>query len=622
MLNTFFRSPDTLLGRLQLFAIRVFLICPLKAVAPMAVVYWIVQVFPALDASLSWSRRRYRPWPWQVASRLSTVLRLWLAIEVLFYFFYQFKRLQLQRRSCYQPQLQPGKPWELFCRIAKMLTDIQAGGNLGRIGSTHRLRHSPQITPASSAEDLQTFFVHRNDSNVEQLLRQWDFEDHSPSGSVELSAPVSTLLDEAQVLALARAEVSGWFLDPETNERWPVSRLGELQQGNIAEWLAWAFFNSDLSSVLPSRQLELDQLVQGILDLVRMPLQLGYNPNVRSMRLTMDKIISEHRPLAYYPMIEDWLLQGLGYLQRRSGSLTYWYRPPATPQGELHLPFVLCHGIGVSLLQYLTLIKQFLKVRGSDRRALFLVSLPHIFMRVNEDVPSSAQTVSAIVDMLTAWGVSAAHFVGHSFGSVVVSWMVRSAPAMVKTATFIDPVCFLLIKPDVCYNFVYRKPKTPTQLVLSYFGSRDLYIAYSIMRNFFWNQNVLWAEDLRMPALVVLSGKDSIVPSHSVHRYLMAHAQRRRMRGRLRLLWFPDLGHGEFTVGRAGALATQKIVGRMLSMEAAECEAPAREPQEQSRSVESEPFVQRLHEWTRGALEPRVRTQRQSHREVQARMRR
>ena len=162
-------------------------------------------------------------------------------------------------------------------------------------------------------------------------------------------------------------------------------------------------------------------------------------------------------------------------------------------------------------------------------------------MRIKDDVPSSAEMVACLRDMLASWGKPVAHFVGHSFGSLLVAWMVLREPSMVSMATFMDPVCFLLIKPDVCFNFMYREPETPTQLLIHYFVSRELYIAHSLSRNFFWNQNLLWPEDLLCPALVVLSGQDSIVPAHSVRRYLAAFKRRRE--SKLRTLWFIGMVH-------------------------------------------------------------------------------
>ena len=42
-----------------------------------------------------------------------------------------------------------------------------------------------------------------------------------------------------------------------------------------------------------------------------------------------------------------------------------------------------------------------------------------------------------------------AHFVGHSFGTFVMSWVIRRRPDLVKFATFTDPVCFRLHSPDL-----------------------------------------------------------------------------------------------------------------------------------------------------------------------------
>merc|ERR1712194_559411 len=146
--------------------------------------------------------------------------------------------------------------------------------------------------------------------------------------------------------------------------------------------------------------------------------------------------------------------------------------------------------------------------------------------------------------------------------------MVQLAPTRVLALTFIDPVCFMLAKPDVAYNFMYRKPASPTQLLLYYFVSKELYIAHSLAKNFFWRQCILWPEQLPpgAPTLVVLSGNDSIVPTHSVRRYLAAYSQK-NPECDLQVLYFSDLGHGEINFGPRGAEATGKILDTMILME-------------------------------------------------------
>lgn len=46
-------------------------------------------------------------------------------------------------------------------------------------------------------------------------------------------------------------------------------------------------------------------------------------------------------------------------------------------------------------------------------------------------VPGIEQTVESFAHMLRAHGVHRASFVGHSFGSICVSWMVKHRPHLV-----------------------------------------------------------------------------------------------------------------------------------------------------------------------------------------------
>jgi hypothetical protein len=57
---------------------------------------------------------------------------------------------------------------------------------------------------------------------------------------------------------------------------------------------------------------------------------------------------------------------------------------------------------------------------------------------------------------------------------------------MVASALLVDPIVFLLCEKDVCYNFVYREPKTWVELVLQYFASREIHIAKTLRRHFKW----------------------------------------------------------------------------------------------------------------------------------------
>jgi hypothetical protein len=108
----------------------------------------------------------------------------------------------------------------------------------------------------------------------------------------------------------------------------------------------------------------------------------------------------------------------------------------------------------------------------------------------------------------------------------------------------IDPIPILLHLPDVAFNFLYRQPSTANEWQLWYFASRDADVARVLGRHFFWQECVLWKEDI-LPSpppiptpnggasshsspsqkwsgsvAVSLSGKDQIVASSKVWSYL------------------------------------------------------------------------------------------------------
>eukprot|EP00931_Biecheleriopsis_adriatica_P041820 TRINITY_DN23858_c0_g1_i1.p1 TRINITY_DN23858_c0_g1~~TRINITY_DN23858_c0_g1_i1.p1 ORF type:complete len:687 (-),score=135.67 TRINITY_DN23858_c0_g1_i1:30-1940(-) len=596
-INRMWGEADTVLGAVQMFLIRLLMIWPLKAVAPLAYVYLMRQFIMKLRGTEVVKSRPAGLLPLVRSSifwGLRESLRLWMSLEALFFLYYHFKRWQLQHREANAPILPPGKPMEHLRRALETVKMIQVGGKIAepnlaleRMLSGSSLRafgrgRTPPLSPKSSAADLQEFLHSAvEESGTEQLLRDWQVSRSAAPSHFEPvaitdqdRAAIQQLADEAEVLALKHAEGSGWFLKmPARQERWPVSRLQELRRGNVDEWVAWAFFNCTADQLPESRRAEAQELTEEILEWMEVKLEPGYNSHVTAMRLTMDPIPSAHRPLIYYAVTQLTFSQiikiqvtGLGFNSHWSGTLHYWHRPGRAEASAKKVmpPIVFCHGIGVNVLPYRPLLNKMLD--RFPERSFFLISLPHISMRIKEEVPSSTEMVACLSDMLATWGFTSAHFVGHSFGSLPLAWMARKAPNLVSAMTFMDPVCFLLVKPDVCYNFMYRRPTDPTQLLINYFLAKELYIAHSLSRNFFWHQNQLWPEELPGPSLVVLCGRDSIVPTHSVRRYLISYKQRCNL-STLKVLWFPELGHGEINFGPVGEGACERIVSEMMLLE-------------------------------------------------------
>lgn len=325
-----------------------------------------------------------------------------------------------------------------------------------------------------------------------------------------------------------------------------------------------------------------DRICEEIQEWTEFKLPPGYNPKISSQMLT-----THHNPLrAYaYPavfyfvtqivlgQIQDVQLKYMKFVKHACGSLTYWYRPGHG------LPLVVCHGLGINLLPYLIFVRTLL-ANGFEDRPIFLLNFTNISMHVDERVPSSAEMVACIQDLLDRWDFKKAHFIGHSFGTVVLAWMVRRAKERVQCCTFIDPIVFLMYKPTLLYNFFFRTPSNATQQLVRDFIAKELFICHSVQRSWFWHESLLEFHDLRdIHAVVVLSAQDCLIPVDAIRRGLELYKMRFSID--TEFIWLESekygWGHGELNFGSPGARGWALIVERLRAMEdAAAHRAPFR----------------------------------------------
>ena len=93
----------------------------------------------------------------------------------------------------------------------------------------------------------------------------------------------------AQVQSAER--LTGWFH--------PAPTVA-VKRGNVIEWLLWALFSAKESDVQPEWDEELSEYVRMLEDALGRPLEPGRDDQVRSMRVSMDNVVSTHRPLLWY----------------------------------------------------------------------------------------------------------------------------------------------------------------------------------------------------------------------------------------------------------------------------------------------------------------------------------
>eukprot|EP00434_Breviolum_minutum_P005644 symbB.v1.2.004972.t4/scaffold288.1/size478366/2 len=116
-INTMWADEGTMLCNVQMAMVRLFMIWPLKAVTPVAYLYWAWRLIRTLSGK---SSRRVRPDGAMGLLRaaaswgLQELLSLMLGLEVLFFCYYRYKRAMLQEEPALPPRMAEGKP---FCSL-------------------------------------------------------------------------------------------------------------------------------------------------------------------------------------------------------------------------------------------------------------------------------------------------------------------------------------------------------------------------------------------------------------------------------------------------------------------------------------------------------------------------
>ncbi|KAJ7590911.1 hypothetical protein C8J56DRAFT_1013742 [Mycena floridula] len=368
-----------------------------------------------------------------------------------------------------------------------------------------------------------------------------------------------------------RNTLRNWF------RRAPFSSI---RMHEVKKWVYWSIFSCDMplpDQIPHSRRLVLDDAVELLQKRMGVLVPEGTSlGKVEPLRLTLDDVSISWRPLTFYALITsiNWCLKqryrwfwGLHY--DTYDELEYLIRRPSAWNSITGpRPIVVAHGLGLGLLQYTALVTDLVE-KFPDRPLLILIQ-PHIsqnifhprflkpFSRhemtgrlagllqelgwVSGESTTSQNEEKPIDDSLrTAQGVT---MLSHSNGSYCHAWMLKGFPEMISRSCFVDPVTFCSWEGDVCYNFVYRSCTTGIQILMRYFVGSELGVANLLQRHFDWSSNSLFFEDIPnakdpKKVLFVIGGKDAIVNTPRVIKYLSSHGIRKN-------LWVdPSARHGQ-----------------------------------------------------------------------------
>ncbi|EST09094.1 hypothetical protein PSEUBRA_001436 [Kalmanozyma brasiliensis GHG001] len=377
--------------------------------------------------------------------------------------------------------------WILTRRAAKqpppLSVEMQTLHTLLTKSLTAGLAPAPQGPAAGTRSRSNGQDGHISDKKVEQLLGIKAFE----------SRPVDQ--DDAKQ---RRERFRSWFLFAEPED---------IYEDNVREWLAWAFAARNLQDALADEKYA--SLLNDGLEMVKLRLgwpdmKKGYNPKVKAIRLTLDPVRTLHRPFGYYVVTNGvsfgtiaWLLLTKGFKWETDGKCTFLVKPAAKRgrDEKPSQPIVFLHGLGIGLGQYTSMLSYLAK----HKDGVVILIQPHIstniFSKYFLEPPSKDEQAQATISTLRRHNFNNVTTLSHSNGTMVLGWLLRTAPTMFNRNILVDPVSFCMWEGSVCYSFIHRRWASGIEALLGYFVGRELGVAHTIARRFLWFDMILWADE-------------------------------------------------------------------------------------------------------------------------------
>ncbi|KAI8903583.1 hypothetical protein EDD86DRAFT_96895 [Gorgonomyces haynaldii] len=286
--------------------------------------------------------------------------------------------------------------------------------------------------------------------------------------------------------------VQGWFFNAD---------IGKVRWGHLMEWAAYAFAGKDVDDLTPEQHLITEEICHKLNQKLRLGIktQVEEESDIQCMKHVLHRVQYVHHPLVYY-CATHLFLHNLAHVYLRynrfqfhqKDKIQYYMYDPKTKASESKSPIVYFHGIGAGLSLYIPFIRKMLTRYRYDRR-IILLHMPEIGQRIPNTSPifSKQEFVQGIQDIFKVHQIQKATFIGHSFGTICLAWIVNDCPQLVDACYFSDPVCFQLQEPDVCFNFVYRQPSNFFQIIVWFFAAREIGISSVLSRHFWWYASLL-----------------------------------------------------------------------------------------------------------------------------------
>lgn len=327
------------------------------------------------------------------------------------------------------------------------------------------------------------------------------------------------------LLSQNKNELTTWIIK---NNR--DTELAHISRNNMLKCLCFNIYFVKYKAIDNFMKDELDDLLYAIEDKVNHIFMTNNAPSniiVDYYKFGYNEIVSTYKPAILYSTLN--IIKHNVYLMlwkngftkyKTTNNIVYFYR-------EINKDFptaMFIHGLGFGITPYYSFI-----MKLADAYNVIIPILPNISnMEINgifDDItadklfPNYELIVSNFNEIFTNLNVSNVSIIAHSFGTIILSIILRDTTIFQKVdrKIFIDPVCFI----DDChkiFNYI-DKPDDRGSRLIKIFNAvvyNDIYVRYATQRFLYGPKYWVFNYELLSNTIVVLSSKDKIVPSKAI----------------------------------------------------------------------------------------------------------
>ncbi|KAJ9088163.1 hypothetical protein DSO57_1025828 [Entomophthora muscae] len=153
-------------------------------------------------------------------------------------------------------------------------------------------------------------------------------------------------------------------------------------------------------------------------------------------------------------------------------------------------------------------------------RQIYALELPCIIVGTFSKIPTMDEILGSIDEFFAECDLKRCSFIAHSYGTIVCTWLSYHRPQYISKLTLVDPVCFNLLQSRFLQKCIYQQPSCFAHGISLFLIFRDPLLASIFSRNFWWHQNNLFPEDIKVPTDVYLPDLDWIIDTPKVFKYL------------------------------------------------------------------------------------------------------